>query len=112
MATKKKKYQDVSENLEIDDYIFEGHVSEVIIRLQDLCSQYGKHHHLYLDLDAGHNNIEVSLRGTRSETDKERDKRLADRRGVKAHFAQKQQQADEAEKQEFFRLHEKFGHLL
>ena len=112
MATRRKRYQEVRESIDIDDYIFEGSLGDVIERLQALQAKYDKHTRLYLDLDAGYNSIEVYLRGIRPETDKERDDRLAAARLHKKSVVKREQDAKEAEKAEFFRLHEKFGHLL
>lgn len=113
MVTKKKKYQEIYENLEIDDYIFEGHLDDVIERLQALKTQYDKHTFLHLDLNTSDDNVvEVSLRGRRPETNRERDDRLAASRVLKEANVERKQHAVDVEKAEFFRLVEKYGHLL
>lgn len=112
MATRKKKYQEIHETLNIDDHIFESNVDNVIKNLQALKVKYNKHTVLYLELDADYNHIDISLSGKRPETDKERDDRLLATRVNKTLAAKRQRKTEDEEKAEFFRLHEKFGHLL
>ena len=110
MAARRKKYQEVWESLAVDDYLLEGNLDEIIARLQAVKAQYSKH--LSLHLDFGYGESDADLRGCRLETDKERSDRLTAGRMQKKAAAKRKQNADEEEKQEFFRLHEKFGHLL
>jgi hypothetical protein len=113
MATRRKKYQQVIEHVtSVDQSALEGSLDEVIEYLEALTEKYPTHTRLYLDFDAGHNNLDIDLHGHRPETDRERDSRLDAARVVRATAAERQNQNTEAEKKEFFRLHEKFGHLL
>ena len=116
MTTRKKKYQEIYESLYtgVDDCIFEGNLDEVIARLRAIKVKYPQHTDITFSLDTeyGSMNIDISLSGKRLETDDDRNDRLAAARMNKAADVERKQQNQEEERAEFFRLHDKYGHLL
>lgn len=115
MTTSKKKYLQVRETLcNLDMDFFSDTIVKIMAELQGFKDDYPDHTDLAILIDHDYDSraIDVNLVGTRLETDKERNKRLAKARKERERKVEVNASREAAEKAEFFRLVDKFGHLL
>lgn len=89
MPAKKPQRRIIVEHLNSRDLYLEGNLASIIAQLESY-EKYGDLKNIYLDLDAGRNSIDVSLRHDRPETDVEFERRL------KLEAAAKEQQKKDA----------------
>lgn len=75
--------KEISFNDDIDDTYLYGSIDKLIKYLQNLKMDYIGSKNLHLDFDAGYNNISVSIKGTRLETDEELSQRLASEEAIR-----------------------------
>jgi len=112
----KKKYLEFEEQLEeVDIGLIDGELDVLIDRLKKLGEKYTSTHskiRIKVEYGSWDDSDEFYLMGTRSETDKERDKRLARAKKIRdAKKAQKLKQ-EEHEKELLGRLLKKHGNIL
>jgi hypothetical protein len=113
MATRKKRYLEITETLrELSIEFFEGSLIQLMAELQGFMDDYPDHKDLEILIDHYCESVDIELRGTRLETDKERDKRLAKARKERERKAEMKASREVAEKQELKRLLEKYGEEL
>lgn len=104
----KKKYLEITETLKelpVDE--FQGLITEQIKRLKLIIDNYPDHTQIYISYDNDYNTYSsgsFQIIGTRSETDKERDKRLAKGRKERERKAEIKAAEETAEKAELKRL--------
>lgn len=110
----KKKYLEIEEELrDLDvESMFDRSIVEIQADLTGFQEDYPNHSKLRIYVDHYYESVEIKLMGTRLETDKERDKRLAKAREMKAKKIAAKEEAMAAEKQQLKQLLEKYGDEL
>ena len=113
MTTRKKKYLQIRETLRsLDVDFFSDTLVRIMAELQGFKDDYPDHTDLAISIDNYYDTFDIDLVGVRSETDKERDKRLSKARKERERKAEVKTSQEAAEKQELKRLLNKYGEEL
>jgi len=112
------KKREIVKRLQMID--FEGEVEEVLYTLQSLVESYKKQDYLRFHIIYGYGNGDVSdeyyLFGTRLETDKEFEKRLAkekkERAAKKTKVDKRKKEEEQKEKELYKKLHDKYKDVV
>jgi hypothetical protein len=102
-----KVYKSIRRNESLSIYDFEGPISSIQNYLDGLAKEYGES--ACIDICQSWDELEISIQYNSPESDKERDKRLADARKARVKNAEQAEKVEAAERAELARLQEKFA---